>query len=67
MSRFAGIDYFDIDSLLSDEERMVRDTVREWVDDHLLPVIQDAYINRRFPRELIPQLAELGVLGANLP
>jgi len=67
MSRFTGIDYFDVGSLLSDEERMIRDTVREWVDDQLLPVIQEAYINRRFPRELIPQLGELGVLGANLP
>jgi glutaryl-CoA dehydrogenase len=67
MSRFIGTDYFDVESLLSDEERMIRDTVREWVDDQLLPVIQEAYINRRFPRELIPQLAELGVLGANLP
>jgi len=67
MSRFIGTDYFDVESLLSDEERMIRDTVREWVDDQLLPVIQEAYINRRFPSELIPQLAELGVLGANLP
>ena len=67
MSRFTGTDYFDIDSLLTDEERMISDTVRDWVDDQLLPIIQEAYINRRFPRELIPQLGELGVLGANLP
>lgn len=46
---------------------MVRDTVREWVDDNLMPVINDAYISRKFPRELIPQMAELGVYGANLP
>ena len=67
MPRFQGIDYYDIDSLLSEEERMVRDTVREWVDDNLLPIIEEAYIERRFPRELIPQMAELGMLGANLP
>ena len=67
MARFQGVDYFDIDSLLSEEERMVRDTVREWVDDNLLPIIEEAYINRRFPKELIPQMAELGMLGANLP
>lgn len=67
MAKFQGVDYYDIDSLLTEEERMVRDTVRAWVDDALLPVIQDAYIERRFPRELIPQMAELGVLGANLP
>jgi glutaryl-CoA dehydrogenase len=67
MATFKGIDYFELDSLLSEEERMVRDTVREWVDDVLLPIIGDAYIERRFPREIIPQLGELGVLGANLP
>jgi glutaryl-CoA dehydrogenase len=67
MATFQGIDYYDLDSLLSEEERMVRDTVREWVDDVLLPIIGDAYIERRFPKEIIPQLAELGVFGANLP
>jgi glutaryl-CoA dehydrogenase len=67
MAKFKGIDYFDVDSLLSEEERMVRDTVREWVDDNLLPVIEHAYIERKFPRELIPQMAELGIFGANLP
>lgn len=67
MAKFQGVDYFDIESLLSEEERMIRDTVREWVDDNLLPVIEEAYIERRFPRHLIPQMGELGVLGANLP
>jgi glutaryl-CoA dehydrogenase len=67
MARFEGIDFYDIDALLSEEERMVRDTVRAWVEDRLMPVIGDAYVARRFPKELIPELAELGVLGANLP
>ena len=67
MSKFKGIDYYDIDALLSEEERLIRDTVREWVDDNLLPRIKEAYIDRTFPRELIPQMAELGILGANLP
>jgi len=67
MPKFQGIDYFDADSLLSEEERMVRDTVRAWVDDNLMPVIQDAYIQRTFPKQLIPQMAELGMFGANLP
>jgi glutaryl-CoA dehydrogenase len=67
MARFQGIDYFDVDTLLSEEERMVRDTMREWVDDNLLPIIEEAYIGRQFPKEIIPQLAELGVYGANLP
>ncbi len=64
---FQGFDFFDLDSLLSEEERMVRDTVRQWVDERLLPVIQEAYIGRHFPKELGPEMAELGVLGANLP
>ncbi|MEJ2204596.1 MAG: acyl-CoA dehydrogenase family protein [Gemmatimonadota bacterium] len=67
MAKFEGFDFYDIDSLLSEEERMVRDTIRSWVDDRLMPVIGDAYIERRFPRQLVPELGELGVLGANLP
>src|SRR5687768_7462162 len=67
MAKFTGIDYYDIDSLLTEEERMIRDTVRTWVDDNLMPVIEHAYIERKFPKELIPQMAELGVFGANLP
>jgi glutaryl-CoA dehydrogenase len=67
MTKFEAVDYFDVEGLLSEEERMVRDAVREWVDRALLPVIEEAYIERRFPRELIPQMAELGVFGANLP
>jgi glutaryl-CoA dehydrogenase len=67
MAKFQGIDFYDIDSMLSEEERMVRDTVREWVDDVLMPIIGDAYIERKFPRQIIPQLGELGMLGANLP
>ncbi len=67
MARFEGIDFYDIDSLLSEEERMVRDTIRDWVEDRLMPIIGEAYINRTFPREIIPEFGELGVLGANLP
>ena len=67
MPKFQGVDFYDVDSLLSEEERMVRDTVRQWVDDALMPVIEEAYIEKRFPTELIPQMAELGIYGANLP
>ena len=66
-ARFDGVDFYDIDSLLTEEERMVRDTIRDWVEERLLPVIGDAYVERRFPTELIPELGQLGVLGANLP
>ncbi len=64
---FEGVDFYRFDSLLSEEERAVRDTVRAWVDARLMPIIGDCYIEGRFPKELIPGLAELGVLGANLP
>ena len=67
MAKFAGVDYYDTDSLLTEEERMVRSTVRDWVDEALLPLIGEAYIERRFPRELVPQMGELGFFGANLP
>jgi len=65
--KFQGIDFFNIDSVLSEEERMTRDMVREWVDNRLLPIIDEAYIERRFPEEIIPELGQLGMLGANLP
>lgn len=67
MARFEGIDFYHLDAHFSEEERMVRDTIRSWVEDRLMPIIGDAYIERRFPKELIPELGELGVLGANLP
>ncbi len=59
-------DFYDIDSLLSEEERMVRDTVREWVSTRYLPLVEKAYREGRFTTELIPELAEMGVLGGNL-
>ncbi|MEO7964587.1 MAG: acyl-CoA dehydrogenase family protein [Gemmatimonadaceae bacterium] len=60
-------DLFNIDSALSEEERAVRDSVRQFVDERILPIIGSCYVDGRFPRELIPEMAELGVLGANLP
>ncbi len=67
MSKFDGVDFFDADSLLSEEERAVRDTVRDWVEDKLMPLIGKCYVEHRFPKELVPEMAELGVFGANLP
>jgi glutaryl-CoA dehydrogenase len=61
------LDFFDIDSVLSEDERAVRDSVRRFVDERVLPVIGDAYVQGRFPKELIPEMGELGVFGANLP
>jgi len=67
MPHFSAPDFFDVDSLLSEEERAIRDTVRAWVEDQLIPIIGDCYIAGRFPKELIPGIAGLGMLGANLP
>jgi glutaryl-CoA dehydrogenase len=66
-STFRGVDFYNLDGLLSEEERAVRDTVRAWVDEHLMPVIGEAYIKGEFPKQLIPEMAELGLYGANLP
>ena len=61
------LDFYNIDSVLSEEERAVRDSVRRFVDERVLPVIGDAYVQGRFPKELVPDMGELGVFGANLP
>src|SRR2546425_334851 len=65
--KFQGVDFYDVDGLLSEEERAVRDTVRAWVDDNLMPVIAEHYVSGKFPKHLVPQMAELGLFGANLP
>src|SRR5512146_430685 len=61
------LDFLDIDSLLSEEERAVRESVRAFVDERVLPIIGQCFVDGRFPREIVPDLAELGVFGANLP
>ena len=60
-------DFFNIDGALSEEERAVRDSVRRFVDERVLPIIGQCYVDGRFPRELIPEMAALGLYGANLP
>src|SRR3989440_5010137 len=67
MAKFQGVDFYNVDGLLSEEERAVRDTVRAWVDDNVMPVIAEHYLEGRFPKHLVPQMAELGLFGANLP
>lgn len=64
---FQGVDFLDVDSLFSEEEKAVRDTVRRWVDDAVMPIIAEHYIDGNFPMGLVPQMAELGLFGANLP
>jgi glutaryl-CoA dehydrogenase len=67
MVKFQGVDYYNIDSLLSEEEILVRSTLREFVDKNVLPIIEKHSSEGTFPSHLVRPLAELGVLGATLP
>ncbi|MCU0452880.1 MAG: acyl-CoA dehydrogenase family protein [Bacteroidetes bacterium] len=67
MAQFQGVDYFMIDGLLSEEERMVRATVRSFVDDEVLPIIEKHYRDGTFPMPLVGKMAELGLFGTTLP
>jgi glutaryl-CoA dehydrogenase len=66
MSRFAGVDYIQIDSLFSEQELLVRQTARQFVEDRAIPLVRDCFRDARFPKELIPEFGRLGFLGANL-
>jgi len=66
MDRFSGVDYLLIDSLFSEQELLIRQTARQFVEDRVIPIIRDCYRDGRFPNELIPEFARLGFLGANL-
>src|SRR3989454_6737269 len=66
MSIFKGVDFFDVSSLLTEEERLIRDTVRDWVQENVLPIIEHHFRSGTFPMELVPQMAGMGLLGANL-
>jgi glutaryl-CoA dehydrogenase len=63
---FRGVDYFCVDSLFGEEEMMVRQSARRFADERIAPLLRDCYRDARFPSELIPEMAELGFLGANL-
>src|SRR5580700_3997888 len=66
MTRFPGVDYLQIDSLFNEQELLVRQTARQFVDEEVVPVVREAYNQGIFPKHLIRQLGELGFLGANL-
>ena len=61
-----GPDYLDCDSLFTEEQRLVRDTVRSWVEEKVLPIIEDAAYEGRFPRELVPEMGAMHLFGATL-
>src|SRR5574337_1202579 len=66
MPGFPGVDFIEFDSLLNDEEKLVRQTARQWVDEEVLPIIEKHNREATFPMQLVPQMAELGFFGANL-
>ncbi|HEX5432541.1 MAG TPA: acyl-CoA dehydrogenase family protein, partial [Bryobacteraceae bacterium] len=66
MPHFPGVDFLRIDSLFSEQELLVRQTARQFVDDRVMPLIRDCFREARFPKELIPEMARLGFFGANL-
>lgn len=67
MKKFESPDFYLIDNLLSDDEKMIRESIRQWVDEKVLPIIEESYQKNVFPAQLILELGELGTLGANLP
>jgi len=66
LEKYQALDYFEMEDLFNDEEKMIRKTVRDFVDRELLPIVNDCYEKAVFPKQLVPKVAELGLLGANL-
>jgi glutaryl-CoA dehydrogenase len=66
MPSFPGVDFLDFDSLLSDEEKLARQSARQFVDDQIMPIIEQYNREGKFPIQLVPQMADLGLFGASL-
>jgi glutaryl-CoA dehydrogenase len=64
--KFRGVDFIDFDSLLSEDELLVRNTARKFIEDNLIPIIEECNRQGRFPRELVKPMADLGFFGASL-
>jgi glutaryl-CoA dehydrogenase len=64
---FQGVDFFQLDGLLSEEERAIRDLVRDFVDNEVLPIIEECAYEGRFPRELVPKMAAMNLFGPTIP
>jgi len=63
---YKAVDFLDLEDLLSDEEVLVRDSVRDFVEEQIIPIIDDHYMAGTFPMELVSQMGELGFFGANI-
>ena len=66
MPQFPGVDFIDFDSQLNDEEKLVRQTARQFVDNEIIPIIEKHNREATFPLQLVPLFGELGFFGANL-
>jgi glutaryl-CoA dehydrogenase len=66
VGRFAGVDYYQVEELYAHEERLIRDTIRDFVDTEVLPIIEGYHRRGTFPQEVIPRLGALGVFGSGL-
>jgi glutaryl-CoA dehydrogenase len=64
--KFKGVDFIDFDALLSEDERLVRDSTRKWVEENVVPIIEQCNRDGKFPREIVKPMGELGFYGANL-
>jgi glutaryl-CoA dehydrogenase len=67
MQKFIGLDYYNIESLLSEDERMIRDSVREFVSVEIIPIIEKYNREGTFPNQLVEKMAELGLYGVTIP
>jgi len=67
MKSFEGIDFFNIESLLTEDELLIRNTVRDFVSKEVIPIIEKHYREDKFPIQLVPKMADLGLLGTTFP
>lgn len=66
MTAFQGVDFFESEQLLDPDEIRVRDSIRQWVESEYIPIVEEHHRKGTFPEEVIPELGEMGVLGANI-
>src|SRR5512142_1291021 len=64
--KFKGVDFIGFDAVLSEDERLVRDSTRKWVEENVVPIIEQCNRDGKFPREIVKPMGELGFYGANL-
>lgn len=67
MGNYRGVDYLELERLLSDDEKLVRDSARDFVEREIEPIIVEAFRNEQFPAHIIPKIGEMGFIGATLP